>query len=156
MSSLIPYRDVDPLREMERMLETMRNFVRMGPAGNWYTQPGFTQLAINLSEKDNMLVVETAMPGVSEEDININVADDILTITADRQEKAERQDEQWHVREFQYGRVARSIRLPHAVNAGAAEAELQNGILTIRIPIDHPVRNRIEIKPRKMIEGKSE
>ena len=156
MSSLIPYRDVDPLREMERMLETMRNFVRMGPAGSWYTQPGFTQLAINLSEKDNMLVVETPMPGVSEEDININVADDILTITADRQEKAERQDKQWHVREFQYGRVARSIRLPHAVNADAAEAELQNGILTIRIPIDHPVRNRIEIKPRKMIEGKSE
>lgn len=155
MSSLIPYQDDDPLREMDRMFENMRNFVRMGPAGNWYTQPGFTQLPLNVRQEENNLIIEAALPGISEEDLNINVTGDVLTIAAERQQESESERRSWHIREFQYGRAARSVRLPQEVNADGAEAELKDGILKIRFPIEHPGRHKIEIKPKKTLEGKA-
>lgn len=156
MSSMIPYRRDDPFREMERMLDSMRDFVRLGPSASWYTQPGFTQLPINMREENNELVIEAAMAGVGEDDIHIDVTDDILTITANRQEEHEREGQNWHLREFRYGRASRSVRLPREVNADRAEAELASGILTIRVPLEHPDRQRIKIRPRKTIEGKTE
>lgn len=156
MSNLIPYRDDDPLREMERMMETMRDFVRLGPAGNWYTQPSFTQLPVNVREEDNNLIVEASLPGISEDDVSINITGDVLTISAERQQESKKEGESWHIREFQYGRAARSIRLPQEVNAEHAEAELKDGILSIRIPVERPSRHKIEIKAKKAIEGKAE
>lgn len=156
MSNLIPYREDDPLREMERMIETMRDFVRLGPAGNWYTQPSFTQLPVNVREEGNNLLVEASLPGVSEDDISINITGDVLTISAERQKEAEKKDEGWHIREFQYGRASRSIRLPQEVNADRAEAELRDGILSISIPVERPNHHKIEIKAKKAIEGKAE
>ena len=156
MSQMIPYRGDDPLREMERMLETMRNFVRLGPAADWYTQPGVTQLPINLIEEEGAVVVEAALPGVSEDDVSINLNDDILTISAEKREQSEGERGRWHVREFQYGRASRSIRLPQAVNPDKAEAELHHGVLTIRIPVEQASHRQIEIKPRKTAEGRTE
>ena len=156
MSSLVPYRRDDPFREMERMLDTMRDFVRLGPSASWYTQPSFTQLPINMREENNELIIEASMAGVSEDDIHIDVSDDILTITANRQEEHEQEGQHWHIREFRYGRASRSIRLPKEVNADRAEAHLEQGILTIRMPLERPSTQRIQIKPRKTVPGKAE
>lgn len=112
MGQLIPYRDDDPLRTISQMLDEMRSFVRMGPTGSWLAQPSTTQLPLNVTEDEKQILVEAAIPGVSEDDIEINVTGDVLSISAETRGEREESERGWHVRELHYGKVARSVRLP--------------------------------------------
>lgn len=141
---LIPYRDDDPFREMSRMLDTMRNFVRLGPSASWTIQPGTTQLPINVTDDDTTVTVEAALPGIDEESIDVSVSGDILTISAESERAREEGGEErgWYIRELHYGSVSRSVRLPAEVSADRAEATLENGILTITLPKEQPSESR--------------
>ncbi|MCC6905007.1 MAG: Hsp20/alpha crystallin family protein [Anaerolineae bacterium] len=152
--SLVPYNSNDPFREMYRMLDTMRDFARIGPMAGWTMQPEDTQLAINVREDGKNILVETAIPGVAAEDIRIDVTGDILTISAETRREQEANEEGWHVRELRYGKVARSVQLPVAVDAGKAEAEIENGILSVRLPKSSPNPvQKIAVRARNLLEG---
>ena len=82
------------------------------------------------------LVVRSELPGIDpENDLDISVADGVLTITAQRQERSEQKGKEEYRSEFRYGSFTRSIPLPPGVKEEDIKASYKDGILEIRVPV---------------------
>jgi HSP20 family protein len=92
------------------------------------------QLALDIRTSADELVVEAALPGVKPEDVNISVLGDTLTISAAHREEDSGEDEGYSYREIRRGSFTRSVTLPSGVNADAARATFENGLLTLHLP----------------------
>jgi HSP20 family protein len=108
---------------------------------------------IDIYQTDDNVVIEAAMPGVEPEDLDISITGDTLTLRGEvRQVKDVNGDSnrRYHVRERRYSRYARSITLPSMVNAEKAEAEFENGILSLTIPKAEQAKpKQISVKAKK-------
>ena len=89
--------------------------------------------AVNVKETENDFRIELAVPGMSKENIFIEVDEDLLRIKGeDRQEKeAQETDGRYTRREFAFQSFERSFRLPDSVDQGSIKAEYLNGVLTV-------------------------
>jgi HSP20 family protein len=157
MNWLVPYREDDPFREMDRMLGRMRGLISRSPLDwpdtDWSTS-GVAGPALNLSEDEDAYHVEALVPGLKEDDIDVRVTGDVLTISGEVQHEHEDEGRRWHVVERRYGRFERSVRLPEGVKADDVEAELSDGVLNITLPKVKPGPvHQIEVKAHKMLEG---
>jgi len=121
-------------REVDRMLDTL--FDGFGPSGAsrgvspWWS---FTP-AIDVSETDKELLVTAELPGVSEKDIDVTLAGDILTIKGEKKSEHERHNGEYAYAERSYGSFSRSIRLPFEAKDEDIEARYDKGVLTVRVP----------------------
>jgi len=105
--------------------------------------------AIEAFERDRQLVVRADLPGLSPEDVRIEVTDDGLLIEGERRQEMEAEEEGGVYRsERVYGRFSRFLTLPDGVDADKAQARFDNGVLEISIPMtDQASRGRrIEIQ----------
>ncbi len=91
-------------------------------------------LPLDIYETDDSVIVKAAIPGVKAEDIDISVAGDVLTIKAETQEEQEVEADSYLRRERRYGLCRRSVTLPGGLETDKAEADYQNGILTLTFP----------------------
>jgi len=145
----------EPFREMRRVHDMLDRAFEEGLIGN--VNDGlslYEGLApVDVYQTDDAIVVEAAMPGVKPEDVDISVTGDTLTIRGEvREVKSTDSGEgrQYHVRERRYSRFARSLTLPSMVDANKAEAEIENGILTLTIPKAEEAKPRqITVKAKK-------
>lgn len=142
-----PLRDIVTLREaMNSLLED--SFVRPR-AGMTAMTSG---MAMDLRESDDAFTIETVLPGVKPEDVDISVLNDTLRVSATCSEDSDRDGEKWLVRERRYGHFERSINLPSAVRAEEASAEFEHGILKITLPKAEQARPRtIQVKQSNQI-----
>ncbi|MET0528517.1 MAG: Hsp20/alpha crystallin family protein [Microvirga sp.] len=94
----------------------------------------FVNASMNVSETDKEIRITAELPGVSEQDIDISLDDDVLTIRGEK--KFERKDdkENFHFVERSYGSFQRSLRLPYAVDSEQVQASFENGVLTVTVP----------------------
>lgn len=97
-------------------------------------------MPIEVSETDGELVVKASLPGVKPEEVDVTVQNDVLTIKAEHKETAEEGKREFYRREIRYGSFARSLSLPVKVDADAAEASYDNGVLMLRLPKAASVR----------------
>ena len=90
--------------------------------------------AMDLVETDDHFVLRADLPGLSEEDVHIDVEDDVLTVSGER--KAEHEDKsEGYVRvERSYGAFRRSLTLPEGVDPESVTASFERGVLEVRIP----------------------
>jgi HSP20 family protein len=97
---------------------------------------GFSALGlpVDIEARKDEYVVRVSVPGLQAEDMRIEVVDNTVTISGEF--KAESQDEQenYLLRERRYGQFNRSFTLPTPLNPAKAEAEVENGVLTLRLP----------------------
>lgn len=89
---------------------------------------------INVKETKDAVVVKAELPGVAEEDVTVEVADNIMTISGEKKEEKEEKEEGFYYKEMYAGSFARSFTLPSEVKSEKAEAEMDGGILTITVP----------------------
>jgi HSP20 family protein len=89
---------------------------------------------IELSETDDTLEIKAALPGIRSEDVDISVADDVLTIKAEHKTQTEEKRRDYHRQEISYGSLHRSIRLPLSVDADKAQAQFEDGMLHLQLP----------------------
>lgn len=87
-------------------------------------------LPVDVREDDAAYVISAVVPGMKAEDINIQILDDVVTLEGARQAN----EDGYLMRELPYGNFRRSLQLPVAVNGDAAEASVENGLLTLRVP----------------------
>lgn len=90
--------------------------------------------AVNIVERATEFELHLMAPGYAKEELRINVEDDTLTLSANKQDEARKEDERYTRREFTQRSFSRSFRLPETVNAEAIKAEYVNGVLHVRIP----------------------
>ncbi len=89
---------------------------------------------IDIQETDKELIITAEMPGVSKEDIKVNVYDNTIEISA-KVKKEEKEEREGYIRrERRAGRFYRAISLPCEVDAKKAKATYKNGILEVRLP----------------------
>ena len=102
--------------------------------------------AIDLSETDGEVVVKASLPGVKAEDVDISVNDGMLTVKGERKSE-ETEGENFYRREVRYGSFSRSVPLPSRVDYEHADAEFNDGVLTVTLPKAEDVRPK-QIKIR--------
>lgn len=102
---------------------------------------------IEVLERDDRLVVRAELPGLSKDDIKVEVTDDVLTIAGERREEREETREGYRHSERRYGRFSRSVPLPEGVSPEDVRCTFQNGVLEITMPAPQRERRgrRIEI-----------
>jgi len=100
--------------------------------------------AMNVWMNENGAVVTTELPGVLSDNLDINVADNTLTVSGSRKPEELEEGATYHRRERAYGTFTRSFQLPFKVDPQKVEALLNNGILTITLP------RAEEDKPKKI------
>jgi HSP20 family protein len=139
-----PFRELATLQnEMNRLFNTAFD---TPPAGNGGTLRRWMP-AMDLVETADHFVLRADLPGMSEEDVNIEVEDRVLTVSGERKTEHEASKEGYHRIERAFGAFARSLTLPDGVNAEAVEASFDRGVLEIRIPKPE------QRKPRKISIG---
>ena len=143
----------EPAREMLTLREAMdrlfndaftRPLSMMREGGSAWSSP-----AIDMYQTDNEVVVKAALPGLKPDEVQIHVNNDILTIRGEMKHEDERKDQSWHIRERGWGAFERSVTLPSGVVADRANADFENGILTITLPKSEKAKPKtITIKPK--------
>lgn len=90
---------------------------------------------LNVYETDKMFEITVELPGMSKNDIDISLDDNILTISGERKAHHEEEDgRRYHRVESRFGTFRRSMPLPNVVDYEKANASYENGVLTISIP----------------------
>ncbi|WP_124980525.1 Hsp20/alpha crystallin family protein [Nonlabens xiamenensis] len=90
--------------------------------------------AVNISEKDESFVLEMSIPGFKKEDVQIEVDQDLLTISSEVETTNEDTTEQFTRKEFHKQSFKRSFNLPESINQDKIDASYENGILSISLP----------------------
>jgi HSP20 family protein len=133
----------EPVREMMTLREAMDRLF-----DDAFTRPlslrdgGSSAPAIDMYQTDNDVVVKAALPGFKAEDVQINVTGEVLTIRGEIKREEEQNEKAWHIREQRWGSFERSVALPTDVVSEKAQADFDNGILTITLP------KAEEVKPK--------
>ena len=142
-----PFRDLVSLREaMDQLFE--ESFVR--PQAGALASVGQGSLALDMYETDDAVVVKSPIPGIDPDDIDISITGDTLTIKGETKTEEKVEENNYIRRECHYGSFARTVAIPTSVVADKAEAEFENGVLTLTLP------KAEEIKPKAIkVKGTS-
>ncbi len=146
-------RPIRPIREMEEVRRRFdEDIARPFMQAIWDRIPEDMKTwapAIDVFEKGGNFVARIELPGMMEEDIDVSVAEDILTIKGERKAESGLKDEDYYRSEIAYGTFSRSISLPAGVDTRNIEAVYADGILRItlpRVPESKPQKVSIKIK----------
>ena len=118
------------------------SFTRLGTA-----MSGFPK--VDIADGEHEITVTANVPGVNPEDISVEVADGILTLSGEvkREHKEEDKDKHFYHYERESGSFMRRFSLPVRVDESKIEAESKNGVLTITLPkAKEEIRKKIEVK----------
>ena len=92
------------------------------------------QLAVDVYETEDKLVVKARTAGVNKEDLDVSISDGILTISGTLSSGDDTEVSNWHIQECYWGEFSRTVALPVAVKEDEASAALKDGVLTIDFP----------------------
>ncbi len=142
---------------MNRMMERMRAMMELPLLSfdsDLLQRTDANLPAIDMTSDDKHVIVRAEVPGFKEDEVKVDVRGNVMTITAESKQEREDKQENWHIREMRYGKFARSIMLPEEVNFDKAEATLENGILTVKLPKQKPSPvHQIAVKARNLLKG---
>jgi HSP20 family protein len=103
---------------------------------------------VDIEQTKDALVLRFDLPGIRREDVSIEVDGRTLTVSGERKEEKEENHEGYYSRERLIGKFSRSFMLPENVDESKIEAEVKEGVLTIKVPRPAEQKpHRVEIKP---------
>ena len=105
---------------------------------------------MDLVEAEDHYVLKADLPGVSEEDVAIEVEKGVLTLTGERKAEHERSERGFYRIERAFGRFQRQLTMPEGIDTDAVTAEFDKGVLSVRIPKPE------KVKPRRIAIGGGE
>lgn len=105
------------------------------------------QLAIDMYQTQNEIILKTMVAGVKPEDIDISITRDMVTIRGKREDSVESAGDDYFHKELYWGAFSRTVILPQEVEVEDAEASNKNGLLTIRMPkLDKNRQTKLKVK----------
>jgi HSP20 family protein len=103
--------------------------------------------SVDVEETETGYLVKTDLPGLTKEDININVEDGVMTISGEKKRETEKKDKHYSRYERSYGKFSRSFSLPNNVDSKKVEAKYHNGVLVVTLTKTEGSKPRgIEVK----------
>ena len=132
----------DPFSEIARLQDEMSRQLTGSERRTQWDRPFVP--AVDIFEDKDAIYLKAELPGVKPEEVNVHVENEILTLTGERKlEKSENRDG-YHRIERTYGTFTRSFALPNNVSAEGVEADMADGVLTVKVP------KRAESQPKKI------
>ena len=126
-----------PIEQAEPVVETVEEEetqIVETPEEDWVDPDDFPgQLAVDVYETADKLVVKARTAGISKSDLDVSISDNILTISGVLSGGEDEQTTRWHIQECYWGEFSRTISLPVQVreDENSVKAELKDGVLTI-------------------------
>jgi HSP20 family protein len=118
-------RFVDPLREFERMRQSLARV----------SAPSTADFPlVNVWASAEHATVTSEIPGVGPKTIDVSVVDNIVTLRGSRRSEETSNDDQYHRKERWHGQFTKTVQLPFAVEANKVDAKFAKGVLTISLP----------------------
>jgi len=130
----------EPAREMMTLREAMDRLFDDAYTHPFSMRDGWS--VVDMYQTDDEIVVKASLPGIKADEVQINITGDVLTLKGEVRHEEEKNDKAWHIREQRWGSFQRSVALPTNVVSDKAQAEFENGILTITLP------KAEEVKPK--------
>jgi HSP20 family protein len=123
----------DPFRELTALqTEVNRLFSRVG-GGDLVERQSWTP-QVDVIETDDSIKLKAELAGMDPADINIEVQDNVLTVSGERRFQEEIKEDKYYRIERRYGSFSRSVALPQTVNENGIEAKYENGVLEVVVP----------------------
>jgi HSP20 family protein len=132
----------DPFEEMNRLHD---HFL----SGRGLAKQAF-EVAVDIREEDDAFFVDAEVPGLSAEDVKVDVEKNVLTLSGERKVEKEESEGSYRRVERQYGSFTRSFTLPETVDTENISADLKEGVLALRLPKkEAPTPRKISVKATK-------
>lgn len=125
----------DLLRDVDRALNR-----RLNLDGDNLT----AKYPVDIHEDEDGLTIAAELPGFTKDQVDVSIDQGVLTIAAERQPVEPKEDATTHLHERRFTRVQRKFKLPTTVNTTEVDANLSDGVLTLRL------QRKEEVKPRKI------
>ena len=106
--------------------------------------------AVNIQEDETSFHIEFAVPGFKKEDFNIELDNDVLTVSSELKESSENKQEKFTRKEFSYASFKRAFTLPETVDGSKINATYEDGILKLLVP----KKEEALPKPKRLIDIK--
>jgi HSP20 family protein len=90
--------------------------------------------AVDVSETDKAYEITAEMPGMDEKNVEVKVANGVLTIKGEKQEDKEEKKKDYYMRERSFGSFERNFQVPEGVETDRIEANFKNGVLSVTLP----------------------
>lgn len=92
------------------------------------------RLAVDVLDHDDHYLLRADVPGITPDEVKVELEDDVLTVSGSHEEKSEEKDGNYVRRERHFGSFTRSMRVPRGTDPSEIEAKISNGVLEVRIP----------------------
>jgi HSP20 family protein len=139
-------------REMDRLFDDFdrgfwhapfrRSFFDVDPS--WQTNP-----AVDIAENEKAFEIAAELPGLDEKNVEVKVANGVVTITGSKTEEKEEKNKNYHLQERRFGSFERYFSVPEGVDEDKIEATFKKGVLTVTMfkkPEAQKAEKKIEIK----------
>ncbi|MFN3592541.1 MAG: Hsp20/alpha crystallin family protein [Thermaurantiacus sp.] len=139
-------------REIDRMFEDVSRGFGLPPVATAFSGNAFLSPRVDVSETDDGLDLKAELPGVPEENVHLELADNVLTLKAEHRTEREEKDEKrtWHLVERAEGSFLRRLQLPFEADAEHVKADFRDGVLSVHVP-----RKRVpEKEPKRIAIGR--
>lgn len=105
------------------------------------------QLVVDVYETDKELVVQSAIAGIKNDQIDVSLDNDILIIKGEREDPSKEKDKRYFLKECYWGSFSKEIILPREIDTSKIDAKVKEGILTVRMPkIERAKNKKIEVE----------
>jgi HSP20 family protein len=132
-----------------RMMDALLRWEPFRTGEGWFGRAGEFVPSFDLKETTDAYVVKADLPGIKEDNLEINVSGNVLTISGTREDEQREESDRYYATERSYGRFSRSFALPEGVDVDHVQASLDTGVLTVKVP------KKPEVQPRKISIGKA-
>ncbi|EIW56976.1 HSP20-like chaperone [Trametes versicolor FP-101664 SS1] len=111
---------------------------QQGNNGNAVSRPLRPRLDLHEDQEKNLVTATFELPGLSKENVQIDVRDNVLTVSGESTISSERDDKGYSVRERRFGKFSRSLPLPQGIKPEEIKASMENGVLAVTFPRTTP------------------
>lgn len=142
---LKPHSPFSDLAELREGLDPLPADLTDGGRWGW-------SLAVDVIEEDDRFILRADLPGIKPGEVNIEVAQNTLTVSGEREEREEERKQKYVRRERRFGSFHRSMTLPPGVTANEIEASFEDGVLEMWIPKpkrEDEAKQAVEIKAKR-------
>ncbi|MBK5956662.1 Hsp20 family protein [Rhodoplanes serenus] len=144
---LIPWnwgkRQVPVRREQSQPLQSLQNDINRAFDSFWrgFDLPwpstssawSISMPSVDVSESDKEIEVTAELPGIDEKDIDISLAEGVLTIRGEKKSEVEKKEKDYYLQERTFGSIERVVPLPDTIDLDSANATFKNGVLTVKL-----------------------
>jgi HSP20 family protein len=145
--SLFPRLEDFPLSSLQREVDRLFDDFSQGFGRFTGFKSGGLVPSMNVSETDGEIEFTAELPGMEEKDVEVTLADNVLTIRGEKKSEKEEKEKDYRVMERSFGSFSRSFEVPGGVAPSAIKATIDKGVLTVKFPKPaQPEAKKIEVK----------